>query len=597
MTEGSIGDYALIGDTRTAALVSRSGSIDWMCIPRFDAPPLFGRLVDGTGGTWSIGFEGQVGSRRRYREGSAVLETDIQTSTGAARVVETMVGDVSGEMLPQSVLIRHVSCEAGRVVMRTSFDPRWGLPGRDPDRTRRTHQGLVCEWGSLAIGLSSHGPMGLVNEETSSVELNEGQSSTFVLSLADRCPISWVSAAKAVDLVARTDDWWREWSRQLAYEGPHRDAVVRSLITLRLLTFGPSGAPVAAPTTSLPEALGADRNWDYRYAWPRDAAIGLAAFLAVGNQNLSHSFMHWLLHASRLSRPRLRVLYDVFGKRAPKERTVEVSGFRNSTPVRVGNDARTQHQLDVYGWVVDAAWLLDRSGHRLHGETWRALCGSADFIVDTWRARDAGIWEVRGDTAHYIHSKLMAWLALDRMTRMSDRHRVRRARRTRWAGARDEIATWIRSNGVDRDRDALVWRSGRPETDAALLLLPILDFEPEGSPLVMGTIDAIREDLEVDRGLVLRYPHGVDELEGEEGAFLPCSFWLVQALARVGKSEEAGELFDLLLSYANDVGLFSEQLDPSTKEPLGNFPQALTHAALVQAALALRAGVPEERTS
>lgn len=297
--------------------------------------------------------------------------------------------------------------------------------------------------------------------------------------------------------------------------------------------------------------------------------------------------MHWLLHASRLTRPRLSVLYDIYGKPGTDEEEIDVSGFLESRPVRVGNGAKGQHQLDVYGWVIDAAYLLENSGRRLHGETWRALAGYADLVAGRWKEPDAGIWEVRGDPAQYVHSKLMAWLALDRIVRLASRRRVRSSRTAKWVRERKALAAWVRSHGVDHDRNTLTWKAGEQGLDASLLLLPVLEFEPSNAPLMLRTIEMIRRELEIAPGLLLRYERRADELEGSEGAFLPCSFWLVQALARVGRVGEADELFDRLLSYANDVGLFSEQLEPSTGELIGNFPQAFTHATLVQAALAL----------
>nr|QEO74155.1 hypothetical protein [uncultured bacterium] len=594
-TRPAIGDYGLVGDTRTAALVSAGGSVDWMCVPRFDGAPLFGGLVDAErGGSFTLELDGVVNSRRRYLDGSAVLRTDVETTTGSARRVDAMIAEVRGTLLPQNLLIRRVECLYGDVALRVCFDPRLGLPGRAPDRVRRIDDDVVCEWGALAVSIGCSLGLRIEPGRPVEVRLGAGESATFTISVADRCPLASVSPGTAADLVAETDRWWREWSSRVEYEGPYREAVVRSLITLRLLTYSPSGAPVAAPTTSLPEAVGAGRNWDYRYAWPRDASIGLVAFLSTGNSGLAHSFMHWLLHASRLTRPRLRVLYDVHGRPAPAEREIAVSGYQDSTPVRIGNDATAQHQLDVYGWVVDAAWLLDRSGHRLHGETWRAVAGFADYVASVWREPDAGIWEVRGDPAHYVHSKLMAWLALDRAARLARGRRVRRARVERWARERDAVASWVRENGVDRERNTLVWKAGSKETDAALLLLPVLRFEPPGSALVSGTIDAIRHDLETGDGLTLRYPRLSDALEGEEGAFFPCSFWLVQALAHAGRRDEAAEMFESLLSHANDVGLFGEEVDPETKETLGNFPQAFTHATVVQAALSLTATVSSE---
>jgi GH15 family glucan-1,4-alpha-glucosidase len=597
MQPSAIGDYAMVGDTRSAALVSRSGAIDWMCTPRFDAEPIFGRLVDSDeGGSFTVALDGTKEIRRSYGDGSAVIQTILTTSTGSARLVEGMVANIGGALLPQSLLVRRVECLSGDVRVRVIFDPRLGLPGRPPHRTSRPGNGrLICEWGSLAVALGCTPEAGIEPGVESEFELKSGETLTIVMSVADRGPVVWVPAPKANALLADTDEWWRRWSSALDYDGPHREAVVRSLVTLRLLTYSPSGAPVAAPTTSLPEAVGASRNWDYRYAWPRDAAIGLAAFLATGQARLAHTFMHWLLHASRLSRPRLRVLYDIHGKPAPAERELTVSGYRNSIPVRVGNGARHQHQLDVYGWVADAAWLLQESGHRLHGETWRAVAGLADFVAKSWRYPDAGIWEVRGDLAHYIHSKVMAWLALDRIARMARSRRVGARRLSTWESERDAIASWIRAHGVDYERNALVWKSGSKELDASLLILPVVGFEPPDSPLLAGTIDAIRDTLEVEDGLLYRYRRLADGLEGDEGAFLPCSFWLVQALARTGRIAEATEMFGRLLLHANDVGLFSEEIDLATKEPLGNFPQAFTHATVVQAGLALQSAQRVQR--
>jgi GH15 family glucan-1,4-alpha-glucosidase len=589
MSHPAISDYALIGDTRTAALVSTGGSVDWMCAPNFGAPPIFGRLIDPEqGGSFSLAVEHTMQSSRRYVEGSAVVRTDITTSTGTARVLDSMVANVRGLLLPQSLLVRRVECDTGEVGATVTFDPRCGLPGRPPERVRRTAgKGVVCEWGSLAISMASEPDLGLEPGIQRHALLRAGQTLTLMMGVADRCPVIWVRASRAHQLMLDTQTWWKEWSDAIDYDGPFRNEVLRSLITLRLLTYSPSGAPVAAPTTSLPEAIGGVRNWDYRYAWPRDASIGLAAFSSIGNVRLAHSFMHWLLHSSRLTRPRLRVLYDIHGRSAPPEREIDVSGYRHSRPVRVGNDAQAQHQLDVYGWVTDAAWLLEQAGHRLHAETWRAVAGFADFVADKWTQPDAGIWEVRGEPAHYVHSKLMAWLALDRISRMTGGRRVRKRRVERWEQERDAIARWIRSNGVDQSRNTLVRKAGSSELDAALLILPVVGLERPDSPLVTGTINAIREDLEVGDGLVLRYRRGADGLEGDEGTFLPCSFWLVQALAHCGRKDEAVALFERLLSRGNDLGLFGEELDPRTGQQLGNFPQALTHASVVQAGLAL----------
>lgn len=362
---------------------------------------------------------------------------------------------------------------------------------------------------------------------------------------------------RAWSLLEKTDRWWRDWAAATNYEGPFADSVLRSLITLLLLTFAPSGAPIAAPTTSLPEVIGGARNWDYRFSWPRDASIGLGAFLGLGKDEVAYSYMYWLLHASRLRRPRLQVLYNLYGKPSPKEREIDgIPGYRGSLPVRAGNTGSTQHQLDVYGWVLDAAWLLTEAGRHLHGEFWRALSGFADFTAEHWREPDAGIWELRGEPEHHVHSKLMAWLCLDRALKIAETRRTREARKRRWITERDSLAGEIRERGFAPSRSTYVRTYGSTETDAALLILPVLEFERDPSR-IDGTIAAIRDDLGAGDGLLYRYMPENDDLEGREGAFLPCSFWLVQALARTDRREEAIELFQHLVGMANDVGLFA----------------------------------------
>jgi GH15 family glucan-1,4-alpha-glucosidase len=589
-----IGDYGLIGDGRTGALCSLAGSIDWMCLPRFDSDPVFGRLVGGDqAGSFSVVPDGVRGVTRRYREGSSILETRWRTSNGEVILTEGLVLHVTGRLVPQALLVRRVEARGGPARVRVVFAPRAGLRGGElaSERRRGAH---VWTRGSLALALQSSHRLDVSDGHPSEVEVEPGHALTLVLGASDRQPLVFVDPGAAFAMLEGTDRWWREWSSRITYEGPASASVVRSLITLRLLTYTPSGAPVAAPTTSLPEDPGGIRNWDYRFSWPRDASIGTHAFLATGFSDEAHSFLHWLLVASRLTHPRLHVLYTLDGKPGLEEDELrDVPGYRDSRPVRVGNEAAAQHQLDVYGWVVDAAWALVRSGTPLHGAMWRAISGFADHVSRKWREPDAGIWEIRGDPVHHVHSKLLGWLALDRAVRMASSNHVRRSTIERWRRERAAVASDVRERGFDSRRRSYTRAFGSKELDAALLVLPTLEFDPPESDRVSGTIDAIRRELSAGGPLLYRYLPGTDGLEGREGAFLPCSFWLVLALARTGRLEEAHALFEDACGVGNDLGLYAEEMDPTSREHLGNFPQALTHAALIQAALALESATEE----
>ena len=585
-----IEDYALLGDTRTAALVSSDGAIDWLCAPRFDSPPVFGRLVGGrAAGTFQAGpAEPTEVVARRYQPNTATLETTWQVGDGRLTLTEGMVAGVAGRLLPATVLVRRLSADGCAVEARVDFDPRRGEHHVVP-RVRRRRGDLLCEWGSLALSLTCDPDLNVVPGRPTLITVAPGRPVTLVLSVAHREPLVHVPPPTGWHLLDEDGQRWQAWAAQIDDQLPFRAAVVRSLLTLRLLTYSPSGAPVAAPTTSLPEDLGGGRNWDYRYAWPRDASIGIGAFLGVGMAEEARGFLGWLLHASRLQRPRLPVLLTLDGRHAPSERELDGwTGYGHSAPVRVGNGAAEQHQLDGYGWVVDAAWVLVQNGHRLYGETWRMVCGFADLVARRWQEPDAGIWELRADAAHHVHSKMTGWLALDRALRIAETHRVSAGRLRRWRTARDAIAAEVRTRGFNTVTGSYTRSYGSTDLDAALLILPLLGIEAADSPRVRGTIDAIRSDLAAGGPLLYRYPPGRDGLAGSEGAFLPCSFWLVQALAHTGRRPQAIDVFEKLLHHASPVGLFAEEMDPATGAHLGNYPQALTHAALVSAALALR---------
>ncbi len=592
----AIEDYGLIGDTRTAALVGPDGSIDWMCTPGFDGEPIFGRLVGGAAaGRFTMGPARPVALlSRRYRPETATLETTWRTDTGELTLTEGMVAEVAGSLLPSTLMVRRLTVSGGPVDAVIEFCPRRGEQHRPP-RIQHRGNSVVCSWGATALAISSDPSIGVEPGRPTMATVESGRPLTVCVAATYRGPLIHVNPAAAWTVLEKDEGRWRNWSREVDADLPHRDLVVRSLLTLRLLTYSPSGAPVAAPTTSLPEDPGGVRNWDYRFAWPRDASIGIAAFLGSGKVIAAQRFLGWLLHASRLDRPRLPVLLTLYGRHPRDEHELAGwEGYARSRPVRVGNGAARQHQLDGYGWVVDAAWLLEESGHPLYSETWRAMRGFADEVARRWRAPDAGIWEVRGDGAHHVHSKLMAWLALDRALRLANGHRTSRRRRSAWERERDAIAADIRRYGFDPQLGAYTRAYGSEDLDAAVLLLPVIGLEPSGSTRVRGTIDAIARELDAGGPLVYRYPPGRDGLPGGEGAFLPCSFWLVQALAVTGRTAEAEKRFDELASLSSPLGLYAEEIDPLTRRHLGNYPQALTHAALLQAALSLRSPATTE---
>jgi GH15 family glucan-1,4-alpha-glucosidase len=593
-TRPLIGDYGLLGDTRTAALVSSDGAIDWFCAPHFDGDPVFGRLVGGpAAGTFRVGPAAPSDPvSRRYRPHTATLETVWNVDGAHLTLTDGMVAELAGGLLPATMLVRRVTADGGPVDVTIEFDPRFG-DARRAGRVARRGSLLVASHGSLAVALETQPDVGLEAGRPRTATVVPGRPLTLLLAVAHREPLVAVNPDAAWAALEADERRWHAWTDAIDADLPFRDAVVRSLLTLRLLTYSPSGAPVAAPTTSLPEELGGIRNWDYRFTWPRDASIGVGTFLGVGKRDEARMFFAWLLHATRLDRPRLPVLLTLHGKHPRRERALDGwPGYAASTPVRVGNGAADQHQLDGYGWVLDAAWLLTKDGDRLSAEEWRTVRGFADHVCARWREPDAGIWEIRGDARHHVHSKLMAWLALDRALRIAETHRLSSSRRERWRAERTAIASDVERAGIDASRGIYARSYGSHELDAANLVLPLLGAAWRASPVVHATVDAIGRDLGAGGPLLYRYPPGRDDLPGVEGAFLPCAFWMVQALAATGRVTAATERFEALLRLATPLGLYAEEMDPSSLEHLGNFPQALTHAALVQAALAIRDGTP-----
>ena len=590
-----IEDYALIGDMQSAALVSRDGAVDWLCLPRFDSPACFAALLGGAEhGRWSLAPAGEVtGRSRRYRRGTLVLETDFETPDGAVRVIDFMPR--RGEGAPR--LMRIVEGLRGRVPMRMELALRpdyasikpWLEPAPD---------GVIAVAGPDAFRLSTpvalHTADGTVRADFVTVE---GGRERFTLgwwpSYEASPPVEDADSA-----LARTEAMWREWSGRCQYEGEYRDAVLSSLIALKAMTSEPTGAVVAAPTTSLPEDLGGVRNWDYRYCWLRDSVLSLEALLTGGYTEEAIAFRDFLLRVATGDPARVQIMYGVRGERRLTEFELpDLPGYEGSRPVRVGNAASEQFQLDVYGEVIGvgaiAALKLGRVDERLWPR-WRAI---VDHVETIWREPDDGIWEARGPRRHYTYSKVMAWVVFDRGLLLAQRLGLD-APVERWTRTRDEIHRDVCEHGYDQARQTFTQYYGSEELDASTLNIPLVGFLPGTDERVTGTIDAVMRELGRD-GFVSRYSTDQtdDGLPGSEGQFLACSFWLVSALALNGRADEARALFERLLELRNDVGLLAEEYDVGRSRQVGNFPQAFSHLALIEAAKAItEAGLRAGRT-
>jgi GH15 family glucan-1,4-alpha-glucosidase len=545
---------------------------------------VFARILDAErGGSFRLEPAMPFEAERHYLDSSNVLETTFVTAEGRVRVTDAMLLSDSRELSPMRELVRKIEALAGTVPLRWAFEPRFGY-GRAKTRIERRAGHWFAQAGAdaLVLGLSDAAQGDLRNGAVSGeLSLAPGESAVFSLAGASREPAVIPGREGSERRLEHTKRFWPEWAGRLRYEGAWPEAVTRSALALKLLTFAPSGAIVAAPTTSLPEWIGGGRNWDYRFTWLRDASWTLDAMLRLGYQDEAHAFFWWLMHASRLTQPRLQVLYSLDGSQHTRERGLELSGYRGSRPVRIGNGARAQVQLDIYGAMLEAIWIYARSVGRLDGDTGKEVARIADYVEKHWRDKDNGIWEVRDERAHYIQSKGLCWVALDRACALGEKGLIPN-RNKRWRAAADELKEWVDEHGWDDELQSYVRAPDLREVDASLLTLAVLGYQSER---LEATIAAVERDLR-EGPYVYRY-RGDDGLEGEEGAFLTCSFWLVDAYARTGRLDDANALMDELVGLANDVGLYSEEIDPRTGEFLGNFPQGLTHLALINAAVTI----------
>jgi GH15 family glucan-1,4-alpha-glucosidase len=582
-----IGDYAAIGDGRTTALVARDGSVDWLCLPDLDSPSVFAAVLDADrGGRFSLAPEIPAEVTRRYLPDTNVLETTFTTGQGVVRVTDAMALP-SHDLGPTRELIRRVDCVAGRVPMRWHVMPAFGYAAAPTRLERRGGIPValagrdalaVCSWQAGEAQIDERAIFGRF-------EVRESESALIALCAAHQEPLVFPTREHVEARLHATTAYWRGWAAQRAYDGQWRDAVIRSALALKLLFHAPSGAIAAAATASLPEEIGGERNWDYRFCWVRDSAFTLEALLHLGCPGEAEAFFWWLLHASQLTHPRLQVLYRLDGGERAPERTLELNGYRGSRPVRVGNDAAAQTQLDVYGDLLQTALIYAEAGGRVDRETGRRLAGIADLVCRIWRQPDSGIWEVRSEPLHFTHSKMMCWVALDRALRLSDTGHVPSAHASTWRREALAISEFIETRCWSQRLGSYIRYAGGEELDASVLLGVLLGYGIDEPTRLAATVNVLRRDL--GRGPLVHRYSGEDGLRGEEGAFLCCSFWLADALARIGRLEEATELMQQLIALANDVGLYAEELDPQTNELLGNIPQGLVHLALINAAVSI----------
>ncbi|WP_339155013.1 glycoside hydrolase family 15 protein [Streptomyces sp. F41] len=592
---GRIEDYALIGDMQTAALVCRDGTADWLCLPRFDSHAVFAGLL-GTEehGFWRLsparpeGTEPLPADRRRYRGDSLILESEWDTPRGTVRVTDFMP---PRDGAPQ--LIRIVEGVSGRVPMRSELRMRFSY-GRVTPWVHKVDGRTVAVAGPDSVWLDTQADTYGENLTTySDFTVGPGDRVAFTISWqpSHREPPALPDPEGSLEA---TELFWREWVDQCTYHGPYREAVVRSLITLKALTYAPTGGIVAAPTTSLPEEIGGVRNWDYRYTWLRDAAITLSSLLRTGYREEARAWREWLLRAVAGDPENLQIMYGIAGERELGEAELDwLPGYENSAPVRVGNGAANQLQLDVYGEVTEALHLAHMTGLTRNDYAMGLQLKLIEYLEKHWEEPDEGIWEVRGPRRHFVHSKVMAWVAVDRTIKLVESGDVD-GPLERWYELRDDIHRDVCERGYDKERNTFTQSYGSKELDASLLLIPQMGFLPPDDKRVIGTIEAIQRELSTEDGFILRYPTegeeaGVDGLEGDEGAFLACSFWMADDLAMIGRVDEARRLFEKLLSLRNDLGLLAEEWDSNLQRQVGNFPQAFSHVPLIDTALRLTA--------
>jgi GH15 family glucan-1,4-alpha-glucosidase len=590
-----IGDYALIGDCHSAALVGRDGSVDWACFPRFDSPAVFAKVLDAErGGSFSVSPEAVAEVRRRYVDGTNVLQTTFRCESGELVLTDCMPVHCEGvdprDLHTHHSILRRIECTEGTVGVRVAVEPRFEYGRFVPFFRLTSEETGEAVGGADAVHITA---TRLLDEERERIRgrwhLRAGET---VWIEAAWSPSHRLRSGEEIpspgDLEKRLDEtitFWRGWSDRCIVEVADVDAVQRSALTLKALAYAPTGAVIAAPTTSLPEEIGGERNWDYRYTWIRDGTLTLISIFALGVREEAEAFKFWMERTSAGRPEDLQIMYGIAGERALPELVLDhLAGHRESAPVRIGNGAAKQRQLDCYGQLIQSAYLFAKAGGLITPDNWNFLAGLADIVADAWHEPDQGIWEIRDEPRHFVHSKLNCWAALDRAVRIAEKRRLPGPVK-RWSEERDALSQYLMHDAEERGWFAQAVGSDDP--DASVLLVPAMGFLPTSHPLVQRTIEVVRSEL-CTGGLVHRY-RAADGLEGGEGAFLLCSFWLLDTLTHCGRLDEAEAVLDELTEYANDVGLWAEEVDAATGEALGNFPQAFTHMAHITSSLHLAA--------
>ncbi|GLP77891.1 glucoamylase [Mycobacterium antarcticum] len=594
----AIADHGMIGDLRTCALVGTDGTIDWFCAPRFDSPSVFGAILDTEhGGSWRLAPNGPISRTQQfYFPDTAVLITRFLTPDGVAEVHDFMPVLGAGDPEHRQRLVRRVSGVRGKITMHMRVDARPDY-GRERCSAEESGDGVLITGDGVRLGLVASTDLTIDEDSDNTcvcaeVELTQGDSALFVLEILDSDDAPSSNAVDMTDeLLDATASYWRSWLSQSRYVGRWRETVHRSAITLKLLTHEPTGAIIAAPTTSIPEFIGGSRNWDYRYVWVRDAGFSLYALLRLGFTDEASAFIGWL--SERLGDERkqndgtgpLRVLYDIDGNRPVEETELgHLRGYRDSKPVRIGNAAVDQLQLDIYGELIDSVYLFNKYGAGISSDAWDDVIEVIDWVMKNWDRDDAGMWEVRGEHRAYTTSRMFCWVALERTIRIA-RQRGLPGDLVQWSKTRDDIYERIMSHSWNDDLQAFTQTEGGTDLDAGVLLMPMVKFLSPADPKFLSTLRAVEEDLVTDT-LVFRYSPESDGLDGEEGTFSLCSFWYVEALTRAGRLDDAQLALEKMFTYANHVGLYAEQVS-ATGDQVGNFPQAFTHFALISAAINL----------